>query len=167
MPPLVYVLVLLYFICHLMNVALAHENYLLEFDYHSKRYRNWFPDWTGQLENITATSCNETFETYDKLVLAKDVSGVDSPVKACKEHISCLLGHFSERDKAVMQTVSVLLGLLPALLSQIGPSAAQLQELAHHRPILAVLLLGGAPVLNSLLGPREAVGPSGSPSIGP
>lgn len=166
MPPLVYVLVPLYLICHLINVALAHENYLLEFDYRSERFRNWFPDWAGELEKITATSCNETFETYDKLVLAKDVPGVDSPTEACKAHVSCLLGHFSERDKAVMQSVGVLLGLLPALLSQIGPSAAQLQELAHHRPILAAFLLGGAPVLNSLWGPREEFGPSGSLGIG-
>lgn len=166
MPPLVYVLVLLYFICHLMNVALAHDNYLLEFDYHSARFRNWFPTWAGKLENITATSCNETLETYDKLVLAKDVTRVNSSGEACKQHISCLLGRLSERDKAVMQSVGVLLGLLPALLSQIGPSAAQLQELAHHRPILAACLLGGAPVLNSLWGSREAFGPSGSPGIG-
>lgn len=166
MPPLVYGLVPLYLICHLINFALAYENYLLELNYHSERFMNWFPNWTGQLENISATSCNETLEIYRKLVLAKDVPGVDSPAEACEEHISCLLGQFSERDKAVMQSVSVLLGLLPALLSQIGPSAAQLQELAHHRPILAAFLLGGAPVLNSIWGPREALGPSGSPAIG-
>lgn len=166
MPPLVYVLLPLYSICHLMSVALAQDNYLLEFNYHSERFRNWFPNWAGQLENITATSCNETFETYDKLVLTEDAPGVDGSDKACKQHVSCLLERFSERDKAVMQTVSVLLGLLPALLSQIGPSAAQIQELAHHRPILAACLLVGAPVLNSLWGPREAFGPSGSPGVG-
>lgn len=165
MQPLVYAVVPLYLICYFMIVASAHENYLLDFDYHPERFRDWFPNWKGQLENITATSCNETLETYHKLVLAKDVPGVDSPAEACKEHISCLLEHFSERDKAVMQSVSVLIGLLPALLSQIGPSAAQLQELAHHRPALAAILLGGAPVLNSLWGTREEFGPSGIPGI--
>lgn len=166
MPPLVYLLAPLYLTCHLMNVASAYEDYFLEYNYHSERFRGWFPHWAGQLENFTATSCNETLETYHKLVLAKHVPGVDSPTEACKEHISCLLGHFSERDKAVMQTVSVILGLLPALLSQIGPSAAQLQQLAHHRPILSAFLLGGAPVLNSLWGSRDAFGPGGSPGIG-
>lgn len=72
----------------------------------------------------------------------------------------------SELDKAVMQSVSVLFGLLPALLSQIGPAAAQLQELAHHRPILAAILLGGAPVLNSLWGSRDEFGLSGNPGVG-
>ena len=165
MQPLVYAVVPLYLICYFMILASAHENYLLDFDYHSERFRDWFPDWKGQLENITATSCNESLETYHKLILAKDVPGVDSPAEACKEHISCLLEHFSERDKAVMQSVSVLIGLLPALLSQIGPSAVQLQELAHHRPALAAILLGGAPVLNSLWGTREEFGPSGIPGI--
>lgn len=165
MPPVVYLLAPLYLTCHLMNVASAHENYLLEYNYRSERFIDWFPDWAGQLENITNTSCNETLETYHKLILAKDVPGVDSSAKSCKVPLSCLLGQFSERDKAVMQTVSVLLGLLPALLSQIGPPAAQLRELAHHRPILAVLLLSGAPVLNSLWGSREAEA-NGSPGIG-
>lgn len=165
MPRLVY-LATLYLTCHLMNVASAHENYFLEFHYHSERFRNWFPDWTAKLEIITATSCNGTLETYDKIVVAKHLPGVDSLEQACQDHVSCLLGHFSERNKAVMQTVSVLLGLLPALLSQIGPPAAQLQELAHHRPFLAAFLLGGAPVLNSLWESRGALGPGGSPGIG-
>lgn len=111
MPPLVYVLIPLYFICHLMNVALAKDNYLLEFHYQSERFRNCFPGWAGQLENITATSCNEAFETYDKLVLAENVPGVERLAEACKQHISCLLERLSERDKAVMQSVGVLLGL--------------------------------------------------------
>lgn len=102
MQPLVYAVVPLYLICYFMIVASAHENYLLDFDYHSERFRNWFPKWKGQLGNITATSCNETLETYHKLILAKDVPGVDSPVEACKEHTSCLLEHFPERNKAVM-----------------------------------------------------------------
>lgn len=33
-----------------------------------------------------------------------------------------------------------------------GPSATELQELAYHRPVLAAILLGGAPVLNTLWG---------------
>lgn len=166
MPPLVYLLAPLYLACHLMNVSSAQENYFLEYDYRSERFKSWFPDWAGKLENITVTSCNETLETYNKLLFARDVPGVDSPAGACVTHVSCLLGHFSERDKAVMQTVSVVLGLLPALLSQIGPSAAQLQELAIHRPILSAFLLGGAPVLNSLWGSRDVSGPGGSPGIG-
>ena len=166
MSPLIYLLAPLYLTCHLMNVASAHENYFLEYNYRSGRFRGWFPDWAGKLENITATSCNETLETYNKLFFARHVPGAGSPTEACNEHISCLLGHFSERDKAVMQTVSVILGLLPALLSQIGPSAAQLQELARHRPILSAFLLGGAPVLNSLWGSRDVFGPGGSPGIG-
>lgn len=166
MPPLVYVLVPLYLICHLMSVTLAQENYILELNYDSERFREWFPNWARKLENITATSCNETLETYHNLILTKDLPGVDSSDEACKAQISCLLGQFSERDKAAMQSVGVLLGLLPALLSQIGPAAAQLQELAHHRPILAAILLGGAPVLNSLWGSRDDFGLSGSPGIG-
>lgn len=166
MPPLIYLLAPLFLTCYFMKVASAYENYFLEYNYHSGRFRAWFPVWAGKLQNITATSCNGTLETYNKLFLARHVPEAGSLKEACDEHISCLLGHFPERDKAVMQTVSVILGLLPALLSQIGPSAAQLQELARHRPILSAFLLGGAPVLNSLLGSRDVFEPGGSPGIG-
>lgn len=48
-----------------------------------------------------------------------------------------------------------------------GPSATtELQELAYHRPVLAAILLGGAPVLNTLWGSRESFEPSGSSGIG-
>lgn len=117
MQPHVYLAVPLFLICHFMNLALANENYLLEFDYRSVRFRQWFPEWKDKLENIGATSCNKTLEDYVKLGFPNDGVGDDDQYRACKAQITCLLEQFSERDKAVMQSVGVLLGLLPAFLS--------------------------------------------------
>lgn len=99
MPPIVYLLVSPYLICHLMSATSAQENYMLELKYDSERFRKWFPGWAGKLENITATSCNETLETYHNLILAKDLPRVDTLDEACKAQISCLLGQLPNLTK--------------------------------------------------------------------
>lgn len=43
---------------------------------------------------------------------------------------------FSEPGKRATQIISILLGLLPALLSQIGSAAARLHELVYHMPTI-------------------------------
>ena len=50
-----------------------------------------------------------------------------------------------EIEKANMAGAAVLLGLMPTILSAIGPSSAEMALLFTHRPLLAFLIAFGAP----------------------
>ena len=61
---------------------------------------------------------------------------------------SCLLKNLDDFDKADMQSAVVLLGLMPTFLQYIGPTLGELDFITRRRPLLAFLMVVGAPVMS-------------------
>ena len=62
----------------------------------------------------------------------------------------CLLKYAPEVSKADMAAASVLLGLLPTILSLAGSSTVEVGLVALQRPLLALLLGTASPAVNPL-----------------
>lgn len=60
---------------------------------------------------------------------------------------TCLLQNIDDYDKADMQSATIILGLMPTILSYIGPTIGEIALLSSRRPVLAVLVMLGAPAV--------------------
>ena len=60
---------------------------------------------------------------------------------------TCLLQNIDDFDKADMQSATIILGLMPTILSYIGPTVGEMALISSHRPVFAVLLMLGAPAV--------------------
>lgn len=60
---------------------------------------------------------------------------------------TCILQNLGDFDKADMQSATIILGLMPTILSYIGPAVGEMSLISSHRPVLAVLLILGAPAI--------------------
>lgn len=112
------------------------------------QYTSWYPRWEATLEDISRTACNETLQEYR--------AAYDAPVNsytsyllltACYRHEACTYGQLTEDQQLSFQSSLVLLGLVPSLLSSIGPNIADIIMLSSHRPALAFILSLGAPAI--------------------
>ena len=61
--------------------------------------------------------------------------------------VTCLLRNIDEFDKADMQSATIILGLMPTILSYVGPTVGEMALISSHRPVLAVLVMLGALVV--------------------
>lgn len=68
-------------------------------------------------------------------------------LKICKGMATCLSEHIDDNDKADMQSATVILGLMPTILSYVGPTVGEMALLSSRRPVLAMLLVLGAPAI--------------------
>ncbi|KAK4233817.1 hypothetical protein C8A03DRAFT_19173 [Achaetomium macrosporum] len=102
----------------------------------TSQFREFFPAWQGYLlqiiENETENGCrNESVEYHDP-------SNTDKMLTF--QLINCILEKMDEFRKTEMSITSVILGLLPTILQQVGPTVAEVSVLATRRPLLALLL---------------------------
>ena len=65
----------------------------------------------------------------------------------CKSMTTCLLQNIDDVDKADMQSATIMLGLLPTILSYVGPTVGEMALISSRRPVLAVFLMLGAPAV--------------------
>ncbi|KAH8194414.1 hypothetical protein TruAng_011421 [Truncatella angustata] len=107
---------------------------------------HFFPSWNDMLRNMLVgtpaagdTDCSAQFQADLHATTWRPYSTV-----------RCLLESFPEYRKSEMAAASVLLGLLPVILSQLGPSTVEQGLLGLRRPILAMLLAAGSPTAVSL-----------------
>ena len=61
--------------------------------------------------------------------------------------VTCLLQNIDDFDKADMQSATIILGLMPTILSYIGPTVGEMTLISSRRPVLAVLVMLGAPAV--------------------
>ena len=61
--------------------------------------------------------------------------------------VTCLLRNLDDIDKADMQSATVILGLMPTVISYVGPTVADTTLVSSHRPVLAILTALGAPAI--------------------
>lgn len=87
------------------------------------------------------TKCLAYYERYTNTSVYDDTSvGHQSAVLLD----NCIIEQMEQYQQSEMGAISVVLGLLPAGLTQIGPSTSHFSLLASRRPVLATLLSFGA-----------------------
>ncbi|KAF3025745.1 hypothetical protein E8E14_014403 [Neopestalotiopsis sp. 37M] len=87
------------------------------------------------------TQCLAYYERYTNTSVYDDTSiGHQSAVLLD----NCIIEQMQQYQQSEMGAISVVLGLLPAGLTQIGPSTSHFSLLASRRPVLATLLSFGA-----------------------
>ncbi|KAH8162562.1 hypothetical protein CIB48_g5688 [Xylaria polymorpha] len=112
----------------------------------ARQLENFFPAWDHYLRDLIATECSS--------VLKVDLQ---ASKWAPYDTIECLLEAFPEYRKSEIGASSVALGLLPTMLSLIGPSITDQAVLATRRPLLSLLLATGSPAVNPQLGDAYTV----------
>ena len=119
----------------------------------STRFTQWFPYSAEEFADTSAVTCNKTLQLFENAYDSQsNKAWIDlglytgRPIyQLCKNHMSCILNHTSEANKASLSTAGVVLGLLPTLLAVLSPSISELALLSAQRPLLASLLSLGAP----------------------
>ena len=105
-----------------------------------QKFEAWFGTYAESFQESSINACNSTLQQY------KDRSA-DSPLPklSIAYHADCILANTTETIKANMGSAGVVLGLMPSLLSSLGPTLAVSTTLALERPLLSLLLAIGAP----------------------
>ena len=107
------------------------------------QFLNFFPTTAGFLPEIIQSKCAEQFANYTNQSLPDDAGHIYAG-----RLIDCALPACTQGYQNEFTVAGLLIGLLPAGLSQFGPSMADLALLATRRPILAFLLGFGTPSPN-------------------
>lgn len=108
------------------------------------RFQEWQPTYASKFISILHDNCSAEYASY-----------VHTPVNSnhdqnCQATVACLLSNTDERTKAVLSSANVLLGLIPVILTLMGPSSAECALLALRRPVLALMLAMGSPSKNPI-----------------
>jgi hypothetical protein len=112
------------------------------------QFRDWYPKYHAGLSLASTTVCNESLADYNRFYFAPQGSVEASYLlQACYRHETCILDNTSSGIIANFNGALVILGLLPTLLSAIGPSVAEISLLSTHRPLLSFLISMGAPAI--------------------
>ncbi|KAH8726484.1 hypothetical protein GQ44DRAFT_825814 [Phaeosphaeriaceae sp. PMI808] len=121
-----------------------------------EQFKYWYKEYRHIFTKILRENCkeehefylrgktNETrFEEHDRWIGAFKSSQMVFPVA------NCILDASSEWMKVNMAGATVMLGLTPSMLTALGPSVEEVGMLSiiGQRPLLVMLLAGGAPAL--------------------
>ena len=106
------------------------------------KYQRFFPHHNRVPQNISRINCSATLQNY---VQSAALNGLRNSwtISACYNHESCIFDHADEAQKNNWASAQVLLGLVPALLANLGPKPAEIALLSFRRPILSFLLCMG------------------------
>lgn len=107
------------------------------------QFQSWYPKHSKKLINFTHTTCNASYADYltEYNSPRQDVSYL---LDTCYSLESCILRSVSSDWQANYNSANIILGLMPTLLSSIGPSFAEISLLSSHRPLLSFLISMGA-----------------------
>ena len=108
----------------------------------AKHFQSWYRVYGDVFDRILHRDCQVQYDAYM----------TQKPTPDCKEClaeriIACILDETPEDFKANMAAASVLLGLLPSILSLAGSKAIETGLLAQRRPLLSFLTSLGAPAV--------------------
>lgn len=148
------------FLTLFIHFTLVLADYDPDFDgpydyYESSSWVAW--PWISQFENfynnngdlllgISTGVCNQTLSDYRTSYNAPRGSATANKLLAiCYRHEACIYDQLGSNHALNYASALVLLGLLPTLVSTIGPGIAELSLLSAHRPLLSMALSLGAP----------------------
>ncbi|KAI1397971.1 hypothetical protein F4819DRAFT_470249 [Hypoxylon fuscum] len=154
MLPLFFIVLLSCFQAKLVTAQLDDDS--LPYNYYSSspitprpwgpQFESWYPDHAKFLTNVSQGICNLTLRDYRAAYEGHRYSLNGSQILArCYRHEACILSQYGANFQANAQGASIVLGLIPTLLSVIGPNVGEIYLLSIHRPLLATLLSIGSP----------------------
>ena len=103
-------------------------------------FEHWYPFYSVNMRDIAGPHCYPNY-THG------DFPEYRYPQSLCAKMSTCLLQNTDEFSKADMQSATIILGLMPTILSYFGSKAGEMSLLSARRPILTALLAFGAPAV--------------------
>jgi hypothetical protein len=105
-----------------------------------QKFESWLGTYAHHFQASSITTRNSTLQQY------KNPSPDSAlPNLSIAYHTDCILANTTETNKANMASAGVVLGLMPSLLSSLGPTVTESSTLMLERPFLSSLLAIGAP----------------------
>ena len=111
----------------------------------AEQFSHWYGFYTETLLHIAGPKCYPNYTVSHFPEYVKYTSG--GKLDPCKSMATCLLQNVDEYDKADMQSATIILGLMPTILSYVGPTVGEMALISSRRPVLAALLGLGAPAI--------------------
>ncbi|KAI9162874.1 hypothetical protein HJFPF1_04469 [Paramyrothecium foliicola] len=103
----------------------------------SMRFQDWYSSYGPIFNETSSGTCNDTLAAY-----VADYRNFET--QTCNLHLDCVLSESTESLKAKMASAAIFLGILPPMLSMLGPSITQLSMLSARRPLLSLLVSVGS-----------------------
>lgn len=104
------------------------------------RFQTFFPEYNAYFTRIRDGECAALYAEQQS----------ETSYAYCPQLLSCLLDHASEAIKANMASATVLLGLMPTILTSLSSSPSETALLSRRRPFLALALALGSPAVNQV-----------------
>lgn len=129
------------------------------------RFKKWFPRYENAFSNLTRGNCSTEYQIYAEDSIGNATIYPDLEIWQIDDTISpilnCLLEETPELYKTILASSQVLLGLMPSILVNVGPSLHETAILQTYgkRHILGVLVGLGSPsvLFDNTVGLRELV----------
>lgn len=129
------------------------------------RLEKWFARYENAFSNLTRGNCSTEYQIYVKDSIGNATIYPDLEIWQIDDTISpllnCLLEETPELYKTILASSQVLLGLMPTILVNVGPSLHETAILQTYgkRHILGVLVALGSPsvLFDNTVGLRELV----------
>lgn len=115
------------------------------------QFQRWFPQYRHVFENITQANCSVQYDDYKSGVINSTninyLAGGDKFTALTQPLIDCILENTSEYLKGTMTSAQVLLGIMPTIITFLGPSHDEVAMLSNvgRRPLLAAGMSLAAP----------------------
>ncbi|KAL8651552.1 MAG: hypothetical protein Q9226_004659 [Calogaya cf. arnoldii] len=104
------------------------------------KFQHWFPRYEQRWIKA-AEPCQQQLEHYWQ----NNRTIYDTP---CSSAADCILQNIPGTIQSNFNSAQILLGLLPAILVNLGPTIAEVAVLSTYKPLLATLLALGSPAVN-------------------
>ncbi|KAK4196161.1 hypothetical protein QBC40DRAFT_258315 [Triangularia verruculosa] len=120
-------------------------------DPNTNQFRDWYPQYGHIFEALKQQHCMTEYQNYltgNRTAFNRDILGGGGPNTVLTQPvIQCILDKTSDYVKNGMTAAQVLLGVMPTVLSVMGPSTEEMSMLANvaRRPLLALMLAAGSP----------------------
>ena len=127
----------------------------------AEQFSHWYGFYSSTLLHRAGPNCYPNYTAGDFPQYAKYME-VEGKIDICKSMVTCLLQNIDDIDKADMQSATIILGLMPTILSYIGPTVTEMALISSRRPLLAVMTMLGSPAIFAtrpfdLNSPRESL----------
>ena len=111
----------------------------------AEQFSHWYGFYTVTILDVAGPKCYPNYTAGGFPEYARYTKG--GPLDTCKGMATCLLQNIDEFDRADMQSATIILGLMPTILSYFGPTVGEMALISSRRPVLAMLLTLGAPAI--------------------
>ncbi|KAL8284565.1 hypothetical protein RB600_009129 [Gaeumannomyces tritici] len=116
------------------------------YEYPREQFDRFLPEWNGIIQEILRSNCSEELAAYR--TRENDANPPGLLYDPTRRVIECVMGHMEEFRKLDMAISAVLLGLTPTILQSLACSTLDLAFLSLRRPVLALMLAVGSPIVS-------------------